>query len=212
MTVVAIDGPAGSGKSTIAKLVAERLGHTYLDTGAMYRTATLAVVRAGVDPTDAEAAAEVVADITIELGDRVRLGTDDVSEEIRQPAVSDLVSVVAAHSPVRAVLRRQQQEWARSGLGLVAEGRDIGTVVFPDAAVKVFLTASPEVRARRRAAEHGSVDEATIAQWADNIAERDRLDSTRADSPLVAADDATVIDTSEMTIDEVVDAIVRLAA
>jgi len=214
--VIAIDGPAGSGKSTIARAVADRLGLEYLDTGAMYRAATWAVLDEGGDPADEEAAVSATLARPIRLGGelgvgRVRVGTVDVTQAIRGPEVSAAVSVVSAHPGVRAILRERQRDWVLGRGGGVVEGRDIGTVVFPDARLKVFLTARPEVRARRRADEVGATDEATIAEWAGNIAERDRIDSGRADSPLVEADDSWLLDTSDLSIAEVVERIVERA-
>lgn len=206
--VIAIDGPAGSGKSTIAARVAQRLGLEVLDTGAMYRSVTFAVMHAGADITDAAAATAIAqaADIVLDAGG-VRLDGLDISQQIRGPEVSGAVSVVAAHSGVRQVLRDLQRAWMAEHRGGVVEGRDIGTVVFPDAQLKVFLTASVEVRARRRA-DDGVLDESSAAS---NILERDHLDSTRADSPLAAADGSMLIDTTDLTIDEVVDLIVEAA-
>jgi cytidylate kinase len=208
MTVIAIDGPAGSGKSTIARALARRLGWGYLDTGAMYRAVTFAALRNGTDPTDGEKLGDLAQRIQLAIDDRVMVDGVDATDAIRGPEVSGTVSVVAAHPAVRTEMRRRQRQWAEDRDGAVIEGRDIGTVVFPDARLKVYLTARPDVRAHRRAAEVGEADEATIAQWAANLAERDHLDSTRADSPLREASDATVIDTSDRTIDQVVDDVV----
>jgi cytidylate kinase len=207
--VIAIDGPAGSGKSTVARALAARLGLGYLDTGAMYRAVTFAAMELGLELTDAGVTGELARNLTLEMGPAsVVVNGIDATAAIRGAAVSGAVSVVAAHPPVREELRRRQRAWVASHGGGVVEGRDIGTVVFPDAQLKVYLTASPDVRAHRRAAEQGETDEATIATWASNLAERDHLDSTRADSPLREADGATVVDTSDRTIDEVVDDIV----
>ncbi|MFN8051094.1 MAG: (d)CMP kinase [Acidimicrobiales bacterium] len=206
--VVAIDGPAGSGKSTISRLVAERLGLQMLDTGAMYRAVTCAVLRAGGDVSDGEVATAAAEQADISVGSAVVIDGADVTDEIRGPAVSANVSVVAAHPGVRRRLVGLQRSWMAEHGGGVVEGRDIGTVVFPDAPLKIFLTASPEVRARRRAGE-GIVDESTAAA---NIAERDRIDSTRDHSPLLAADDAVVVDTSHLSIEQVVDRIVDEAS
>jgi cytidylate kinase len=206
--VIAIDGPAGSGKSTIAKALAERLGRSYLDTGAMYRAVTFAALRDGVDPANGDALGQLARAMMLTVDDRVTVDGDDATDAIRGAEVSGAVSVVAAHPAVRSEMRRRQREWAEERGGGVIEGRDIGTVVFPDAVMKVYLTARPDVRAHRRAAEVGEADEATIARWAANLAERDHLDSTRVDSPLREASDATVIDTSDRSIDQVIDDIV----
>lgn len=204
MRVVAIDGPAGAGKSTIAKALAARIGVPYLDTGAMYRAVTFAVLRDGVDPADERAVSELAATTRVTMSDGVVLVDGaDATSAIRGPEVTSAVSIVAAISGVRTILRGQQREWVRQHGGGVVEGRDIGTVVFPDATLKVYLTASPEVRARRRVAESGGDVEA-IAR---SIAERDRLDSTRSDSPLHAAADSAWLDTSDLPIDQVVDAL-----
>jgi cytidylate kinase len=207
-TVIAIDGPAGSGKSTVARALAERLGLEYLDTGAMYRAISFAVLRDSVDPGDLDAVAALAASTDLDIADRVLVDGIDATAAIRGPEVSGVVSIVAANSGVRLVLVARQRDWVRKHGGGVVEGRDIGTVVFPDAALKVYVTARPDVRAHRRAVQVGEADEATIAQWAANLAERDHLDSTRADSPLQEASDAVVIDTSDRTISEIVDDII----
>ena len=206
MTVIAIDGPAGAGKSTVAKQVALATGLPYLDTGAMYRCVAHAVMSSGVNTVDAEAVGEIArsARIVVE-SDRSELNGVDVSQVIRTPEVSSVVSIIAAHSPVRDAMRLQQRRWIDIHGGGVVEGRDIGTVVFPRADLKIFLTASPEVRAERRVAQTGG----DVAQIAANIAERDRIDSTREDSPLRPADDAIHVDSSRRTIDEVVNEIVH---
>jgi CMP/dCMP kinase len=198
--VIAIDGPAGAGKSTVARAVAERVGFTYLDTGAMYRCVALLANEDGdADP------AELAEAATITLGDRVLLDGRDVTEAIRTPAVSEASSRVSADVGVRMALVRKQQELLQDG-DWVAEGRDIGTVVCPNAAVKVFLTASPEVRARRRAEELGlDVEEVLAAQLA-----RDERDERREHSPLIAANDAVPVDTSELDLDGVIDQILTL--
>ena len=194
--LVAIDGPAGAGKSTVARAVARALGFTYLDTGAMYRAAALASTR-GADPA---------GDLRIEFDDgRVLLDGEDVSEAIRTPEVSQAASQVAARPEVReAMVRRQRALFDRADW--VAEGRDIGTVVAPDAAVKVYLTASPEERARRRADELGLDVDRVLADQRD----RDRRDSEREVSPLRRADDAVELDSTQLSIDEVVDRIVGM--
>jgi len=198
--VVAIDGPAGAGKSTVARAVALALGFTYLDSGAMYRGVALAAAQRGVAP------AVVAPRVRIELGDRVRLDGQDVTGEIRAPSVSEAASHAAADPAVREAMVAEQRRLLSSG-DWVAEGRDIGTVVAPDAEVKVFLTASPEERARRRAAEL-HVDPATV------LAEqtiRDERDRSREHSPLEPAPGAVVLDTTERSFDEVVERIVALA-
>jgi CMP/dCMP kinase len=198
--VIAIDGPAGAGKSTVARAVAERLEYTYLDTGAMYRCVALLATEDG----DGEPA-ELAESATISLGERVLLNGRDVTDAIRTPAVSEAASRVSADVGVRMALVRKQQALLRDG-DWVAEGRDIGTVVCPDAAVKVFLTASPEVRARRRAEELGlDVEEVLASQLA-----RDERDERREHSPLIAANDAVPVDTSELDLDGVIDQILCL--
>lgn len=202
MRVVAIDGPAGAGKSTIARALARRLGVPYLDTGAMYRAVTHAALRDGVQPNDVGAVTHLAGVSSIDVGeDCVTVDGVDVTREIRSDRINQAVSHVAAISGVRTVLREQQRAWVAAHGGGVVEGRDIGTVVFPDATLKVFLTASPEVRARRRVAESGGDVEA-IAR---SIAERDRLDSSRVDSPLMTADGSITVDTSDLSIDQVVE-------
>ncbi|MBV9284614.1 MAG: (d)CMP kinase [Acidimicrobiia bacterium] len=207
MPVVAIDGPAGSGKSTVARAVAERLGVAYLDTGAMYRSVSFAALRDGVDPADGEALAKLAGNLDIGLGERVLVDGIDATAAIRGADVTAVVSTVSAHPAVRADMVRRQREWAAEHGGGVAEGRDIGTVVFPDADVKVFLTASEEERARRRQRDDRAPDVNAVAA---DLARRDALDSNRTTSPLVAADDAVVIDTTGRTVDDVVDQIVGM--
>lgn len=203
--VIAIDGPAGAGKSTVARLVAERSGLPYLDTGAMYRCVALACLRDGIDPADPVTTGARAAGLAISVEPGyVLLDGLDVTEEVRTPEVAATVSVIAAHSPVRDVMRTLQREWIDRHGGGVVEGRDIGTVVFPDAVLKVFLDASPMVRARRRVVQEGGDVDAVAA----SIAERDRIDSSRTDSPLRPAADAFHVDSSELTVDEVVASIV----
>jgi CMP/dCMP kinase len=205
--VIAIDGPAGSGKSTVAKRLAKRLGLGYLDTGAMYRAVTFAALRRGIDPADTEPVASLAK--SVEMGvtdDHVRVDGVDATIEIRGPEVSRAVSIVAANTGVRQELVRRQREWAAERGGGVMEGRDIGTVVFPDAVLKAYLTARPEVRAERRAAEVQDLDYETVAT---DMARRDALDSGRDADPLRRADDAIEVDTSDLGVDEVVDALVR---
>lgn len=208
--VVAIDGPAGTGKSTVAKQLAKTLGLRYLDTGAMYRVVTLAVLRSGVDVDDPHAVAEVAQHAAFTLGSDpdgvdVYLGAENVSREIRGDAVTRAVSAISAVPAVRTQLVAVQQQLAAHGGGVVVEGRDVGTVVLPDADLKIFLTASAETRARRRndqniAAGLGDDYAVVLSQ----VQRRDELDSTRAVSPLRPADDAVIVDTSAMTQDQVV--------
>ena len=189
----------------MAKLVAEASGLPYLDTGAMYRCVALQTLRDDVEPTDGIVVGGIAetADISVE-GLRSMLNGEDVSELIRTPEIAAIVSVIAAHTQVRTAMRHQQQRWIASHGGGVVEGRDIGTVVFPDAAVKIFLTASPEERAHRRVGQSGG----DIASVASNIAERDRIDSERLDSPLRPAGDAIIVDSTGLDISEVVSIIV----
>ena len=217
--IIAIDGPAGSGKSTIARSVAERLGLHYLDTGAMYRAVTYAALARGLDLEDEPAVSEIARtiDITFDheaaapIPSRVLSDGNDVTVAIRTPRVDSGVSIVARMPAVRAAMVPLQRAAAASG-DLVAEGRDIGTVVFPDAGLKVFLTASAEERARRRHAElldrGESLDETAVRT---TMAERDHADSSRAAAPLTPAADAVLLDTTGLTVDEVVDEVVRLA-
>lgn len=207
MRVLAIDGPAGAGKSTVARLVADRLGIPFLDTGAMFRAVAVTAAARGVDPADGEAVARLATAIGIDVdGDRTTVDGSDVSAEIRTAGANQIVSVVARHSGVRDVLRTLQREWmAAHGAGVV-EGRDISTVVFPDACLKVFLTASAQERAARRVAQSGGDVEEVAAQ----IFERDRLDSTREVAPLTIAPDAIVIDSTGRTADDIVSQIATL--
>lgn len=198
--IIAIDGPAGAGKSTVARAVAAALGATYLDSGAMYRVIALRSL-AGGDPVDA------ARGTMFGLGDRVTADGEDVTEAIRTPEVTARASEVAALPGVREALVEKQRELLYGGGDWVAEGRDIGTVVAPDAGLKVFLTADEEERARRRAAEHG-LDESRVKA---DQAERDRRDATRDYSPLKAADDAIEVDTTALEISDVVERIVELA-
>ena len=206
MAVIAIDGPAGAGKSTVAKQVAMSTNLPYLDTGAMYRCVAHAVMQSGVNMADPDAVGEVAASARIVVErDSAELNGVDVSGVIRTPEVSSVVSIIAAHSPVRDAMRSQQRTWIESHGGGVVEGRDIGTVVFPHAELKIFLTASPEVRAQRRVSQTGG----DVKEIAANIAERDRIDSTRSDSPLRPADDSILVDSSNRSITEVVNEIVH---
>ena len=197
--VVAIDGPAGAGKSSVARAVAGKLGFTYLDTGAMYRSVAMASLERSLEP------AAVAPQLRIKLGERILVDGRDVTEAIRTPAVSEAASRAASDPAVRSALVDQQRRLLAHG-DWVAEGRDIGTVVAPDAAVKVFLTASPEVRARRRAAELGADPARVLAEQAI----RDERDRTREHSPLEPAPGAVVLDTTGMSLDEVVERIAHL--
>ncbi|MGZ6953933.1 MAG: (d)CMP kinase [Acidimicrobiia bacterium] len=208
--VVAIDGPSGSGKSTIGRGVADALGLHTLDTGAMYRAVTAAVLRAGVDPADAEAAADVArrSVVTVEAG-VTTLDGRDVSREIRGPEVTAAVSAVSAPPAVRAELVARQRRWVADHGGGVVEGRDIGSVVFPDAPVKVFLTASDEERARRRQRDEESHQRSvSMAELRASMAARDAADSKRAVSPLRTVEGALVVDTTGRTPEEIVAEIV----
>ncbi len=202
--VVAIDGPAGSGKSTVAKALAARLGVPYLDTGAMYRAVAFAALRRGVDPDDAETVARIAAHIELDVADgSVTVDGVDASIEIRGPEVTRAVSAVAANPEVRRELVRRQREWvARHGGSAVVEGRDIGTVVFPDAPLKAYLTANLEVRAGRRQKEVSDLDYETVVA---DMARRDTLDEGRDVDPLLCADDAVRIDTSDRSVEDIVD-------
>ncbi|GHJ55110.1 cytidylate kinase [Nonomuraea sp. TT08I-71] len=204
--VVAVDGPSGSGKSTVSRRLAVSIGARYLDTGAMYRALTWAVLRSGVDLTDIESVAKVAGEVDL------RIGTDpqgygvtadgvDVAKQIRGPEVTGAVSAVAAVGAVRELLVARQRQLIADAGRIVVEGRDIGSVVAPDADLKVYLTASEAARAQRRSAE----DAVDVAATAADLARRDKLDSTRKVNPLQQADDAVVLDTTELGIDEVVD-------
>jgi cytidylate kinase len=203
--VIAIDGPAGAGKSTVARQVSTATGLRYLDTGAMYRCVALAVQQTSTDPHNADAVGEIARDASVIIErDAAKLNGVDVSKEIRSSEINGIVSIIAAHTPVRDAMREQQRRWIHNHEGGVVEGRDIGTVVFPDAILKVFLTASPEVRAERRVGQTGG----DIKIVAASIAERDHLDSTRLDSPLKPSQGSVIVDSSRRTIEEVVAEIV----
>ena len=205
--VIAIDGPAGAGKSTIAKALSSRLSMKYLDTGAMYRAVTFEAMLRRIDLDDQSEVTLMAQGCDLHVGiDRVIINGHDATEAIRGPEVTGNVSKVASNSGVRTEMRIRQQEWATAHGGGVIEGRDIATVVFPDAVLKVFLTASPEVRAQRRVDQSGG----NVAEIAAAIAERDLTDSTRADSPLAASSDSVVVDTSNREIDDVLDEIENL--
>ncbi|TSE01684.1 (d)CMP kinase [Skermania sp. ID1734] len=213
-----MDGPSGTGKSSVARRLAARLDANYLDTGAMYRAATLQVLRSGVDLDDPVAIAAAVVDLPLFIGTEpdgeiIELAGQDVSSEIRGAVVTKAVSAVSAVGPVREQLVDMQRQLAAKAGRIVVEGRDIGTVVLPDAEVKIYLTASPEARARRRneqniAQGRGDDYEAVLA----DVQRRDNLDSTRAVSPLRQAEDSILVDTSELGIDEVIDVLHRIVA
>lgn len=213
---IAIDGPAAAGKSTIAKLVAGRLGYTYIDTGAMYRALTYKALRAGIDLDKASEVEALLPGTEILLkpgpdGQTVILDGEDVSGVIRTAPVTNGVSAVSAHAGVRSYMVAEQRRMAREG-GVVMDGRDIGTAVLPDAELKVFMTASVDERARRRHLENLARGfESDLGLLAEEIAVRDKKDSERAVSPLVRAEDATLLDTTDMTIAEAAEAIIRLA-
>ena len=205
--MVAIDGPAGAGKSTIARELARVLLLPYLDTGAMYRGITCAALRKGIDPGDEAAVAQLAVTTVLDISDEGLLVDGvDATIDIRGASVTRAVSSVAANSDVRRELRERQRIWVAERGGGVVEGRDIATVVFPDARLKVYLTASPLVRAQRRVAQIGG----DVEQIARDIAERDYKDSTRVDSPLRESENAIVVDTSDRTIGDVVSQIVGI--
>ncbi len=214
--IIAIDGPVGSGKSTLARRVAELLGYIYVDTGAMYRAIAFKALRNGVPLDAAEALAALAGETRIDLrahdgAQRVLLDGEDVTAAIRTPEVAQAASKVAMVPGVRRVLVAEQRRAGREG-GVVMEGRDIGSVVFPDAELKIFLTASPEVRAARRWREHQQKGEAIdMARTLEEIHERDRRDQERSSSPLVRAKDAVVVDSTAMEPEEVARLVVMLA-
>ncbi|HEY4632055.1 MAG TPA: (d)CMP kinase [Blastococcus sp.] len=214
---ITLDGPSGTGKSSVARGVAARLGAAYLDTGAMYRAATVAVLDASVDPEDADAVVRVVGEARIEVG--IEAGSElvlvdgvDVASRIRGAEVTRNVSAVSAVPAVRRRLVDQQRALVAAAGAVVVEGRDIGTVVLPDATLKIYLTAAPEVRAQRRAGQLGITDPGEIAALAQDLRRRDEYDSSRGDSPLRPATDAVVVDSTDLDQQGVVDRIVELAA
>lgn len=207
MKIVAIDGPAGAGKSTVARQLARMLNVPYLDTGAMYRGITFAALGQGIQPEATQAIGKLARSVELVIGDTTLFVNGvDATEAIRADDVTAAVSAVAANSQVRQELRTRQRAWVHQHGGGVVEGRDIGTVVFPDATLKVYLTASPLVRAQRRVAQSGG----DVGAIATAIAERDLKDSTRADSPLREASDSVVIDTSDRSVDDVVAQLIEL--
>ncbi len=204
--IIAIDGPGGSGKSTVARSVARRLGFTYIDSGAMYRAVALWALRLGMDLDDLHRLEQLAKEARIELpGDRVLLNGEDVTAEIRAPKVSDAASLVAAQPGVRRAMREEQRRIGSAGPS-VMEGRDIGTVVFPDAKVKIFLDAQPDARAQRRASELG----ASVEDVARDLDARDQRDRSRAEAPLTQAPDAEYLDTTRLTPAQVEEAVLKL--
>ncbi len=210
MRLVAIDGPSGSGKSTVARAVADALGLEVLDTGAMYRMVTLAALEAGVDPDDGPACTEVATTTRIEVGEQALLDGRDVSAAIRGPGVTAAVSAVSAHPGVRRILVEHQRAWSVAHGGGVVEGRDIGTVVFPEATVKVFLTAHDHERARRRQRDEVAAQRhVEVGELRESLNRRDALDAGRATSPLQPAPDAIHIDTTDLPVAAIVEEIVE---
>jgi CMP/dCMP kinase len=204
--IIAIDGPGGSGKSTVARSVAQRLGFTYIDSGAMYRAVALWALRLGMDLDDLHRLEQLAKEARIELpGDHVLLNGDDVTAEIRDPKVSEAASRVAAQPGVRRAMREEQRRIGSAGPS-VMEGRDIGTVVFPDAKVKIFLDAQPEARAQRRASELGT----SVENVARELDARDQRDRSRAEAPLTQAPDAEYLDTTHLTPRQVEEAVLKL--
>ncbi len=217
---IAIDGPAGAGKSTIARRVAASLGYIYIDTGAMYRALTCQVLRANVDPTDEDRVYDILLHLNLSLrhrkiktrGNQVFIGETDVTQTIRDPAVSENVSMVASHKKVRQAMVSLQQRLANAN-DVVMDGRDIGTTVLPKADLKIFLHASVTERAKRRMLElERQGHQITIAELEKQVDQRDKADSTREVSPLRKADDAEEIDTTHLTIREVVDIVLTLVS
>ena len=209
--IVAIDGPSGAGKGTVARTIATRLGYRHVDTGAMYRAVAWKARAEGLDLTNAGAVAAVAARATFEVNSRVSIDGEDVTDLIRTPAIDQAAAIVAQHPPVRAVLVERQRRYGEDG-GVVMEGRDIGSVVFPNADVKVYLDAEPGERARRRSSDAAHAAGRAIGREgvAEALEVRDRIDRTRIISPLKMAPDAVYIDTTHLGIDEVVKRVMAL--
>lgn len=207
--IVTIDGPSGTGKSTVSRLVADRLRIPHLDTGAFYRAVAVLAIRAGMSPTDEDAVLSAIDGAHFDQVDgRIAVDGEDLGDVIRQPEVGQTASAVAAHPRVRIAMVEEQRAWvARNGGSGVVEGRDIGSVVFPDAVVKVYLDADPAVRAERRALETGQAHHEVLGE----NASRDIRDSSRGSSPLLVPDGAHIVDSTDLEIDEVVARIVELA-
>ena len=212
---VAVDGPAGAGKSSISKIVAKKLGYLYIDTGAMYRSVTWAVLHNHIDVNNQKAVEALLPelDLTMEASDdscKVFLAGQDVTDFIRTPQVNNAVSIVASYKGVRQYLVERQRLMAEAG-GVILDGRDIGSVVLPNAELKIYLTASVEARAMRRYLEvKGTVNEQTLEDIKDSVMQRDDMDKNRKESPLIQVEDAVLVDSSEMTFDETVEHILHL--
>lgn len=212
---VAVDGPAGAGKSSISKIVAKKLGYLYIDTGAMYRSVTWAVLHNHIDVNNQKAVEALLPelDLTMEASDdscKVFIAGHDVTDFIRTPQVNNAVSIVASYKGVRQYLVERQRLMAEAG-GVILDGRDIGSVVLPNAELKIYLTASVEARAMRRYLEvKGTVNEQTLEDIKDSVMQRDDMDKNRKESPLIQVEDAVLVDSSEMTFDETVEHILHL--
>ena len=212
---VAVDGPAGAGKSSISKIVAKKLGYLYIDTGAMYRSVTWAVLHNHIDVNNQKAVEALLPelDLTMEASDdscKVFIAGQDVTDFIRTPQVNNAVSIVASYKGVRQYLVERQRLMAEAG-GVILDGRDIGSVVLPNAELKIYLTASVEARAMRRYLEvKGTVNEQTLEDIKDSVMQRDDMDKNRKESPLIRVEDAVLVDSSEMTFDETVEHILHL--
>ena len=212
---VAVDGPAGAGKSSISKIVAKKLGYLYIDTGAMYRSVTWAVLHNHIDVNNQKAVEALLPelDLTMEASDdscKVFIAGQDVTDFIRTPQVNNAVSIVASYKGVRQYLVERQRLMAEAG-GVILDGRDIGSVVLPNAELKIYLTASVEARAMRRFLEvKGTVNEQTLEDIKDSVMQRDDMDKNRKESPLIQVEDAVLVDSSDMTFDETVEHILHL--